>query len=66
MRDGTGITRQYVALFADITAQKEHQSQLEHVAHYDALTGLPNRNLLADRLRQAMAQEPLPVFRNGA
>lgn len=56
VRDGAGVTRQYVALFADITAQKEHQSQLEHVAHYDALTGLPNRNLLADRLRQAMAQ----------
>lgn len=41
VRDGTGITRQYVALFADITTQKEHQSQLEHVAHYDALTGPP-------------------------
>ncbi len=31
------------------------QAELEHIAHYDALTGLPNRTLLADRLRQAMA-----------
>jgi diguanylate cyclase (GGDEF)-like protein len=46
----------YVALFADITAIKTHQSQLEHIAHFDALTNLPNRVLLADRLRQALAQ----------
>ena len=35
---------------------KEHEQQLEHIAHYDALTRLPNRVLLADRLHQAMAQ----------
>jgi diguanylate cyclase (GGDEF)-like protein/PAS domain S-box-containing protein len=40
----------------DISVLKSHQSQLEHMAHYDALTGLPNRVLLADRLLQAMAQ----------
>ncbi|MFT5706500.1 MAG: diguanylate cyclase (GGDEF)-like protein, partial [Oceanospirillaceae bacterium] len=34
----------------------EHQQQLEHIAHYDALTNLPNRILLAERLHQAMAQ----------
>jgi diguanylate cyclase (GGDEF)-like protein/PAS domain S-box-containing protein len=44
----------YVALFSDITAQKKHQRQLEHIAHYDALTNLPNRILLADRLHQAI------------
>jgi GGDEF domain-containing protein len=37
---------------------KEHQNRLEHIAHFDALTGLPNRVLLADRLQQAMAQAP--------
>ena len=56
VRDERGDTRHYMALFADITAIKEHQSQLEHIAHFDALTHLPNRLLLADRLQQAMAQ----------
>ena len=56
VRDAQGNTRQYVALFSDITALKEHHSQLEHIAHYDALTNLPNRVLLADRLHQAMTQ----------
>ncbi|MET0068254.1 MAG: EAL domain-containing protein [Candidatus Thiodiazotropha sp.] len=46
----------YVALFSDITAIKEYQSRLERIAHYDTLTDLPNRVLLGDRLRQAMAQ----------
>ena len=56
VRDAQGQTQHYVALFSDITAIKEHQSQLEHIAQYDALTSLPNRVLLADRLNQAMAQ----------
>src|SRR6185503_15545331 len=34
--------------------RKRYQQQLEHQANYDALTGLPNRNLLHDRLRQAV------------
>src|SRR4029079_2396872 len=34
--------------------RKLYQEQLEHQANYDALTGLPNRNLLLDRLRQAV------------
>jgi diguanylate cyclase (GGDEF)-like protein/PAS domain S-box-containing protein len=56
IRDAQGKVLQYVALFSDITEIKEQQRQLEHVAHYDALTGLPNRSLLVDRLRQGMAQ----------
>jgi len=56
VRDACGQTQNYVALFSDITPIKEHQQQLEYIAHYDALTGLPNRLLLADRLQQAMAQ----------
>ena len=56
VRDAAGQTQNYVALFTDITTLKLHQQQLEHVAHHDALTSLPNRVLLADRLRQAMLQ----------
>ena len=48
---------QYVVLFSDITLIKAHESQLEHLAHYDSLTNLPNRVLLTDRLGQAMVSE---------
>ncbi len=54
VRDEDGQAQHYVALFTDITAHKAHEQQLEHIAHFDALTGLPNRVLLGDRLQQAM------------
>ncbi len=56
VRDSQGEVEHYVALFSDITEQKRQQQQLEYHAHYDALTNLPNRVLLADRLQQAMLQ----------
>ena len=56
VRDAYGTPQHYVSLFTDITSQKLQQQQLEHIAHYDALTHLPNRVLLADRLSQAMLQ----------
>jgi diguanylate cyclase (GGDEF)-like protein/PAS domain S-box-containing protein len=55
--DAAGKTEHYVALFSDITALKAHEDQLDRIAHYDALTNLPNRVLLADRLRHGMAIE---------
>ncbi|NTV96885.1 MAG: EAL domain-containing protein, partial [Thiobacillus sp.] len=51
-----GRAARMVGIHADITRLKEHEQQLEHIAHYDALTGLPNRILLSDRLHLAMAQ----------
>ena len=56
VKDEDGNTLRYVALFSDITKLKENERKLEHIAHHDVLTGLPNRVLLADRLHQAMAQ----------
>ena len=53
--DDSGTLTHYVAAFTDITRIKEHENELDQLAHYDALTRLPNRALLADRLDQALA-----------
>jgi diguanylate cyclase (GGDEF)-like protein/PAS domain S-box-containing protein len=55
-RDPDGKPLRMIGTNSDITERKQHQSQLEHIAHFDALTNLPNRVLLSDRLQQAMAQ----------
>jgi diguanylate cyclase (GGDEF)-like protein len=54
--DNKGQTQNYLALFTDITSIKKYQQELERIAHFDPLTELPNRVLLADRLNQAMIQ----------
>jgi diguanylate cyclase (GGDEF)-like protein/PAS domain S-box-containing protein len=54
IHNAKGDVEQYVGMFTDITELKEQEQRLEHIARYDALTGLPNRTLLGDRLRQAM------------
>nr|WP_251140562.1 PAS domain S-box protein [Rhodoferax sp. U11-2br] len=56
VHDQRGQVIQYVALFSDITERKAHERRLDQLAHFDALTGLPNRALHADRLQHAMAQ----------
>lgn len=53
--DAFGTLTHYVAIYSDISALKESQKKLEHLAYHDALTGLPNRVLLGDRIRQALA-----------
>lgn len=55
VRDPQGTIAHFVAMFSDITAQKQNQRRLERIAHYDALTDLPNRVLFSDRLQQSMA-----------
>ncbi len=55
VRDDAGQVTNFVGICSDITRMKEQEQHLQRLAHYDALTGLPNRVLLADRMRQAMA-----------
>jgi len=55
VRNDEGEVTHYVGVLADITVLKESQSRLEEMAYYDALTRLPNRRLLADRMQKAMA-----------
>jgi diguanylate cyclase (GGDEF)-like protein/PAS domain S-box-containing protein len=56
VRDAEGALTNFVAVFADISRLKEQEKQLTQMAYYDALTELPNRVLLADRLTQAIFQ----------
>jgi diguanylate cyclase (GGDEF)-like protein/PAS domain S-box-containing protein len=51
-----GLLQHYISLITDITLMKEHHTQLKRMAHTDALTNLPNRVLLTDRLNQSMVQ----------
>jgi len=55
VRDETGFVNHFVVAINDITATKRYQAELEFQANRDTLTGLANRNLLQDRLRQASA-----------
>ncbi len=54
VRDAGGRVLHYVSVFSDISRLKAHEAELDRVAHFDALTGLPNRRLLTDRLEQAV------------
>ncbi|WP_395407268.1 EAL domain-containing protein [Pseudoduganella sp. UC29_106] len=54
VRDTRGITTHYVGVFSDITLVKESQEKLDHLAHHDPLTQLPNRLLFHDRLQHAI------------
>lgn len=56
VRGPDGAVLRYVALFSDISLQKRHEERLDRIAHYDGLTGLPNRVLLAGRLRRSVLQ----------
>ena len=52
--DDTGAVSHYAALFSDITHLRENEEHIRKLAYYDALTGLPNRRLLEDRLELAI------------
>jgi len=52
VRDQSGAPTHFVAIFSDITVHKQDQERMLHLAHYDALTDLPNRALLLEHLSQ--------------
>jgi len=54
--DSAGAYAGAFAMVTDISDRKQSQEQLQHMAQHDALTGLPNRTLLLDRLNQAIAR----------
>ena len=56
VRDDLGVITHYVGVFSDITKVKESQEKLDHMAHHDPLTSLPNRLLFHDRLHHALAR----------
>lgn len=56
IKDKAGNIKNYVAIFTSIVQQKQQESRLKHLAHFDSLTNLPNRFLFHDRLRQAMVR----------
>ncbi|MBS5840810.1 MAG: EAL domain-containing protein [Pseudomonas sp.] len=55
VRDSKDQITHYVAVFSDISAIKNTQSELMRLAHHDPLTDLPNRLLFTDRAEQALA-----------
>jgi len=56
VKDQDGRTLQYVGVFSDITSIKQYEERLEYLANHDPLTGLPNRLLLNDRIKQGIAR----------
>lgn len=50
-----GLPSHYVAVFSDISERKASEERLQQLAHFDVLTGLPNRALFSDRLHQTLA-----------
>ena len=55
VRADNGRITHYLAVKQDITDKKQAEAQIYHLAYFDALTGMPNRRLLLDRLQQALA-----------
>jgi len=56
-----GVVTHYVGMHTDITERKAAEEKIKHIAFHDSLTELPNRLLLIDRLKQALAS----CIRNG-
>ena len=62
VRDARGRASHFVYTMADISKARHAEEQLELLASHDALTGLPNRRMLMDRLTQAIALSERGTF----
>ena len=56
VRDAKGVVQHYIGVFSDISQIKSHEAELHRIAHFDPLTGVPNRRLLVDRLHQSLGR----------
>lgn len=62
INDSDNQPSHYIGVFTDITERKQNEARIHHLAHHDALTGLPNRLLLLERIQhgiQATASDSL-------
>jgi diguanylate cyclase (GGDEF)-like protein/PAS domain S-box-containing protein len=55
VRDASGRPVNYIEIFSDVSERKEREERVQHLAHHDFLTDLPNRVLLNDRITQAIS-----------
>lgn len=59
IKDENGDVTHYIAMFTDITMEKEHEEMISYQAYHDSLTGLPNRVLFFDKLSVAIVEASL-------
>ncbi|MEW6646462.1 MAG: EAL domain-containing protein [Pseudomonadota bacterium] len=67
VKDAQGEPTRYIGVFTDISEKKAAEERINHLAHFDLLTDLPNRVLLQDRLQNALERmrrsgQPLAVL----
>lgn len=55
VRDADGNVTSYLSVQDDVTEKKRTEERIQHLAHFDQLTGLPNRMLLQDRFKYALS-----------
>ncbi|MBZ4180049.1 diguanylate cyclase domain-containing protein, partial [Escherichia fergusonii] len=55
LRNDAGEITSYLTMAQDVTGRRQAETQLQHLARHDALTGLPNRSWLQEQLKSALA-----------